>query len=105
MYSAENRAGRRHLVLGLIVLAHLMLGFLFFSSSGPAPRTSHRYSGGAGSAGGTGQAVRAATKPAKEPEAFTLSFDRSSLIGPSTYAPPSRAVGAMPKVAPSPHPS
>jgi hypothetical protein len=101
MYVAEDGARRRPLVFGLIVLAHLLPGFLFFSSSGPAPPRS--FSAESGSAGGIGLSVR--TAQAKKPRAFLLSFDRTPLIGPSTFAPPSRKAGETHKVAPSPHPS
>jgi hypothetical protein len=91
------------LVLGLIVAVHLLLGILLFSSSGPAAGPARLDSGTGGFAGGTGLA--AAALPAPEPKRFTLSFDRTPLIGPSTYAPPTRPARATRKVAPSPHPS
>lgn len=52
MYSGDGEARRRPWVLGLIILAHLLLGFLFFSSSGPAPGPSRIFSGVSGSARG-----------------------------------------------------
>lgn len=103
MYSAEDGARRRPVVLGLIVAVHLLLGYLFFSMSVPADGLGRRYSGMGGFAGGTG--LTAPAPPANAREGFTWSFDKSALIGPSTYAPPTRPDGGTHKVAPSPHPS
>jgi len=103
MYSAEEGARRRPWVLGLIVVVHLLLGYLFFSMSVPTAEPGRPYSGVGGFAGGTGLAAPA--PPAKTPKGFTLSFDRAPLVGPSTYAPPARAAETTHKVAPSSHPS
>ena len=103
MYSVEEGARRRPWVLGLIVVVHLLLGYLFFSMSVPAAEPAGLYSGVTGFAGGTGLAAPA--PPPKAPKGFALSFDRGPLIGPSTYAPPARPAKATRKVAPSSHPS
>jgi len=104
MYAADGEARRRPWVLGLIVLAHLVLGYLLLSSSRPAPGSPHPFPGMGGFAGGAGLAARPATL-VKKPEGFILSFDRTPLVGPSTFAPPSRPERRTPKVAPLPHPS
>jgi len=103
MYAPEDGARRRPLALGLIVGAHLLAGFLLFSSSGPAPVPGRGLSDGSGSAEGTGLAQR--TMPPRKHRTFLLSFDRVPLVGPSTFAPPTRADGETHKVARSSHPS
>ena len=55
-------------VLGLIILAHLVLGFLFFTASGPAPLPKRGYSGVSGSAGGTWLAAPKPDAPARKAE-------------------------------------
>ena len=103
MYQTEGGPRRRPLMLGLIILAHLMLGLLFFSSSRPDTGGTHAFAGGGGSAGGTWLSDRTPDRPVKTRGAgFILSFDRTPLVGPSTFAPPTRTT---PKVAPSFHPS
>ena len=106
MYPNEHGTSRRPLVLGLIVLAHLTLGLLFFSASDPDAGLSRAFAGAGGSADGARLSDRAPDSPAKTRRAaFLLSFDRTPLVGPSTFAPPSRAARGTPKVAPSSHPS
>jgi len=101
MYSAEEAARRRPVVISLIVAVHLLLGYLLFSMSVPATVPGRLYSGVGGFAGGTGLA---APKPfAESPKGFTLSFDRAPLVGPSTYAPPVRPTTR--EVARASHPS
>jgi hypothetical protein len=105
MYAAGGEARRRPWVLGLIVLVHLLLGYAFFSMSAPAPGPAHLYAGVGGFAGGTGLVASPAAPPAKKREGFILSFDRTPLVGPSTFAPPATPAGRTRKVAPPFHPS
>ena len=105
MYSTEDSARRRPLVLGLIIIVHLALGFLFFTASGPKPLPKRGFSGVSGSAGVTLLTAPKPDAPARKAQGLVLSFDRTPLIGPSSVAPPSRPDSGTHKVAPSPHPS
>ena len=103
MYAAEDGARRRPLALCVIVSAHLLIGFLLFSSSGPATVPGRNVSDATSPGDGAGLAQH--TTPPRKPRAFSLSFDRVPLVGPSTFAPPTRTDGGTHKVARSTHPS
>lgn len=102
MAIADEAPKRRPFVLGLIILVHLLLGFMLFGPSGAGFGPRHRTS----VVSGTGAALQPATATPEPPRrSFRFSFDRTGLVGPSTLPPPARITPSPRKVAPLPHPS
>ena len=103
---AEERR-RRPVVLGLIVIVHLVLGYLILSPSAGGTGVLHPTAISGGTAVGILPAAQSSRVTASTPPArlFELSFDRSRLAGPSTLPPPTRGTHATRKVAPLPYPS
>jgi len=107
MYSAESETRRRPLVLGLLLLVHLVLGYLILSAGNAGSGQTRRVGGGfvSGSSGMTGLRVPEAITQAPSAKPYHLSFDREALVGPSTRPPPTRHRPGTHKVAPPSYPS
>ena len=99
-----NETKPRPWVLGLILVVHLLIGLMIFSSANVGHETARSRGIISGSSGGIflapGITMR---KPSQR--GYQLSLDREALVGPSTLPPPTKRLHATRKVAPLFHPS